>query len=120
METTKKPPTLDPSVAAYQESSKRADYRPILRGGKVRIIDGTGRYIGEAVPIRGAKRLTLAIRGNWQEFGSACCPVCGVPQMVITADSQGVITVVCPAKCHPADIYEALLNLGIATTMWVS
>jgi hypothetical protein len=113
----------NPPAVSYKEKQypKPADYKPPPWTGKARTLDAAGRYIGETAPVKGAKRLTQAIAGQWIEVGIARCPVCNTPGMVITQDSGGTVNVVCPANCHPADISDALLALGITvTSMWVS
>jgi hypothetical protein len=113
----------NPPAVGYKEKQypKRADYKPLSRAGKARTLDATGRYVGEVALVKGAKRLTKALGGLWREAGAARCPACGRPGMVITQDSSGIVNVVCPEKCAPADIHEALLERGIGVAdMWVS
>jgi hypothetical protein len=124
MEKTKRPLVGATPPTAWNVAklpTRPANYRAPNAGGLARTVDGTGRDIGEAVPVRGAKRLTQVLGGQWLEAGSAPCPVCHTPGMVITQDSSGTVSVACPENCDPASIHAALLNLGFAVTeMWVS
>jgi hypothetical protein len=112
-----------PPAVGYKEKqySQHTNYSPLPRRGKVRAFDAAGRYVGDTISVRGARRLTQAIAGKWIEVGIARCPCCDAPGMVITQDSGGTVSVDCPEKCEPASIHAVLLKLGIAVTdMWMS
>jgi hypothetical protein len=71
---------------------------------------------GEPIRITTAQQLALLMGGRWFEgcdHGSARCPACGKPGLLIF-QCEGGIRISCREECPPVAIYWALRALGLA------
>jgi hypothetical protein len=118
MRKTEPPEGRYPHPAAKERPlRKRPEYRPLHQGVLLLKVDDNPLLIVSA------KQLVLLLAGRWWEgcdHGSARCPLCRKPGLLVSQCNGVGISLYCREGCAPAAIHKALRSIGLATgELWL-